>query len=71
MTQATLLCILLYLAVIFSPGTYYQSEIDTFEAQHQADISAIHAQPTLETQIVHDFTPQLEFIDIFDTDAVD
>ncbi len=69
MSQAVLLCILLFLSVIFSPGTYYQSEIDQFEIDNQAQIDAIHADPLLEQQIVDDYSPQLEFIDVIDPDV--
>lgn len=66
----TLLCILLHLSVIFSPGQYYQSEIDQYEQENQAAINAIHNDPQLEAQIVAERTPDLEFIDIVDDDAL-
>ncbi len=70
MAQEVLLCILLYLSVIFSPGEYTEAEIDGFEVQHQAAITTIHNDPQLEASIVTEYSPQLEFIGIIDGDAV-
>lgn len=69
MTFEVLLCILLYLSVIFSPGTYTEQEIMDFESANQSQIDPVHADPNLENTIVQTYTPQLEFLDIWHHDA--
>ncbi len=70
MVLETLLCILLHLAVIVSPGEYYQCEIDTFEQQNQAEIDAIHNDPPLENYVITTYSSQVEFIGIIDEDCI-
>lgn len=47
-----LLAILLYLQLIFSPGTYEESYIRLLEAQHQPEIQAVQNDPA-QMDIVH------------------
>ncbi len=69
MVFETLLCVLLYLSAIFSPGSYSYQEIATYEAQHQSAIDDIHADPVLEQNIVTQYSPQLEFLELYDNDV--
>lgn len=66
MSLETLVCILLYLNVMVSPGTYTMSEVGQFETDHSTEISEIHSDPTFEAVVVQTFQPQLEFIEIID-----
>jgi hypothetical protein len=66
MMLETLLCILLYLGAIVSPGTYTYSQIDDQQTANQVAIDQIHADPVQEQDIVSQFTPQLELLDIYD-----
>lgn len=69
MVFETLLCILLYLGVIISPGRYSYQEIDAYETAHQQAIDDIHNDPVQEQAIVIQYTPQLEFLDLYDDDV--
>ncbi len=66
MVFETLLCILLYLGAIVSPGSYSYQEIDVLTVANQPSINQIHSNPTQEQAIVQEFSPQLEFLDIYD-----
>jgi hypothetical protein len=65
----TLLCILLYLGAIISPGSYTYSQIDDQQTANQVAIDQIHADPVQEQTIVLQFTPQLEWLDIYADEA--
>lgn len=71
MSLETLTCILLYLNVMVSPGTYSVSEVGQFETDHSPEISEIHTDPTFEAAVVQTFQPQLEFIEIVDAGSWD
>lgn len=71
MLSESLLCILLHLTLIHSPGTYTYQELTACEAANQADIDQIHADPILENSIVQTNSPQLELLDIWYDDAED
>lgn len=71
MALEILVCILLHLSVMTAPGTYGLSEIEVFENENAMEINAIHADPALEQSIVQTYTPQLEFIEIWDLDSWD
>lgn len=64
----TLLCILLYLSAIVSPGSYSYQDIAVHESQNQQAINAIHADPALEQSIVTQYSSQIGFLDIYDND---
>lgn len=61
----TLLCILLYLGAIFSPGSYSGCDINNQTVANQPAIDQIHADPVQESAIIQDYSPQLEFLDIY------
>lgn len=65
----TLLCILLYLGAIISPGSYSYQQIAIQEAAHQTEIDQIHSDPVQEQAIVQQFTPQQELLDIYDDEV--
>lgn len=60
---------MLYLVLIFSPGTYYQSEIDTLYDQNEQAIVDVQNDAALSAQVWNDFGPDLEFIEILDDPA--
>jgi predicted PurR-regulated permease PerM len=47
----TILCILLYLTVIFSPGTYTTTQIHNLEQQNHTQVQAVQQNPTLIQQV--------------------
>jgi len=49
--MVALLTVLLYLALIFSPGTYTTTTIYTIEHQHQAQVDAVESDPYLYNQV--------------------
>ncbi len=61
-----LLCLLLYLTVITSPGTYSQSEIMDFEQANEQEISAIQQDQPLTAQIVETFIDDVQFVEVAD-----
>lgn len=61
-----LLCCLLHLALIFSPGSYYTSEIETLEQNNLYEINLIRNDPTSAQQVMNEHSSELEFINIFD-----
>lgn len=65
----TLLCILLYLGSLVSPGSYSDVYVDQQAVLHQAEIDNIHIDPPLEQAIVQTYSPQLEFLDIYPDEA--
>lgn len=69
MILETLLCILLYLGAIISPGSYSESQIDDQATANQTAIDQIHADPIQEAAIVQQFTPQLDLLDIYADEA--
>lgn len=70
MIENALLCILLYLMAIVSPGQYTVSQIEALENQHEIAIQAIHSDPPLEQAIVIEYSPEVEFIGIIDGHVV-
>ena len=70
MSLSVLLCFLLHLSIIVSPGSYYQSEIDSHYVQNQAEIDALYNSPEQQV-IVNTYSPQLEWIEIWDDDILD
>ncbi len=65
MALELLLCFLLHLSIIVSPGQYYESEIDAFYQDNQAEVDDLYGSPE-ESQIVQTYSPALEFIEILD-----
>ena len=65
----TLLCILLYLGAIVSPGSYSYEFIDQQEVLHQNEIDQVHSDPGFEQTIVQTYSPQLEFLDLYPDEA--
>ncbi len=59
--------ILIYIAVIVSPGEYLQQEIDMFIDQHQVEIDHIQQDPAQMDVVHNEFLPQVEFV-IIDAD---
>lgn len=47
----SILCILLYLTLIFSPGTYTTTQIHTIEQQNHTQVQAVQQNPTLMQQV--------------------
>lgn len=66
MVLDTLLCIMLYLSIILSPGEYSMQDIEYLEQTNQTSIDQVHNDPPLEQTVVDTYTPQLEFIYIYD-----
>lgn len=62
----TILCMLLYLAVIFSPGTYTTTQIHTLEQQNHSQVQAIQQNPTLMQQVQADYIGDAQRIKILD-----
>ena len=46
-----LLCVMLHLMLIFSPGVYTTHTINTIEQQNQAQIDAVENDPYLYNQV--------------------
>lgn len=58
----TLLAILLYLQIIFSPGTYEKTYIDNLEIEHQTEIQNVQNNPE-QMRIVNEvYLPQVEHV---------
>lgn len=70
MVLELLLCFMLHLAIIISPGTYYESEIDTYYQYNETAIDALRGSAE-EAQIVATHSPELEFIEILDDNILD
>lgn len=47
----SLLCILLYLILIFSPGTYTTTQIHNIEQQNHTQVQAVQQDPALMQQV--------------------
>lgn len=61
-----ILACLLYLAVITSPNTYYDYEIEQYKQDNQASIDAISQNPTLSEQILNDYADEVDEVVIID-----
>lgn len=59
-----ILAIMLYLSLIFSPGSYYQSEIDDLYDANQVEINEVQNDAQLNPTVQSTYGPQVEFIDI-------
>ena len=64
--MVALLCIMLFLQLIFSPGTYTTQTIHTIEQQHQPQIDAVRNNGTLYNQVKIDYTDEASVINIKD-----
>lgn len=61
-----LLAILLYLFVIISPNTYFQSEIDAYEEAYQSEIQAVQQDAALLSEVLVIHGPEAENIVVLD-----
>ena len=62
----TALSILLSLHAIISPGTYYTSQIDSFEIVYSIPISNIENNLGLLLPVLAEYEPEIEGITILD-----
>ncbi len=61
-----LLCFLLYLSAIVSPGSYYQADIDAAELDNASEIQAIESDQGLANTIIQDYSDDTQWITIID-----
>ncbi len=61
-----LLCVMLYLALIFSPGVYTTHTINTIEQQHQVQIDAVENDPMLYNQVKAQYANEASYVIIKD-----
>lgn len=59
-----ILCVLLYLGLITSPGSYLESEIYNLERDNQAQVDAVENDPVLYPQVIDTYTPDTEWIHV-------
>ncbi len=57
-----ILAIMLYLSLIFSPGSYYQSEIDDLYMDNQVEINEVQNDAQLNPMVQSTYGPQVEYI---------
>ena len=60
----SILCILLYLTLIFSPGTYTTTQIHTIEQQNHTQVQAVQQNPTLMQQVQADYIEDAQRIKV-------
>ena len=61
-----ILAIMLYLVLIFSPGTYYQSEIDDLYDANATQINAVQNDATLNPTVQSTYGPDVEYLNVVD-----
>ena len=61
-----ILAIMLYLSLIFSPGSYYQSEIDDLYMDNQVEINEVQNDAQLNPMVQSTYGPQVEYILVAD-----
>lgn len=61
-----LLCCLIHLHLIFSPGTYSLAELNLLESENQIEIDLIRTDPSVSRQVYDEHSTELQFINIFD-----
>lgn len=61
-----LLSAMLYLTLIFSPGTYTTTQIHTIEQQNHTQIQAVMQNPTLMQQVQADYVDDAQRIKVLD-----
>ncbi len=59
-----ILAIMLYLSLIFSPGSYYQSEIDDLYMDNQVEINEVQNDAQLNPTVQSTYGPQVEYVNI-------
>lgn len=59
-----LLSVMLYLTLIFSPGTYTTTQIHTIEQQNHTQIQAVMQNPTLMQQVQTDYIEDAQRVKI-------
>ena len=64
-----LLAILLYLRVIFSPGTYTEKQIRTFEEHHKGQIESVKNDKAAMDQVEEIYLPQADHIVIIQSET--
>lgn len=62
----TLWCILLYLVLIISPGTYTYQQIHTIEQQNQLAIQSVQQNPALMNYVVKTYMEDAKRIDVYE-----
>lgn len=63
-----LLCILLHLAVIASPGSYSHNVIEQCEADNISEVDRIRNDPVFSQQVYNLFIDNVEWINLYDPD---
>lgn len=64
----TLLCIMLYLALIISPGIYTYQQIHTIEQQNQPAIQSVQQDPALMNYVVNKYMEDAKRINVIDVE---
>lgn len=62
----TLLCILLYWALIVSPGTYTYQQIHTIEQQNQQKVQSVRQDSALMNYVVTTYMEDAKRIEVTD-----
>ncbi len=59
-----ILAIMLYLVLVFSPGTYYQSEIDAIYDANETQITNVQNDANLNPTVQATYGTQVEYINV-------